>query len=230
MTINNVKADVIARLRGVHWDDLHDVSGKVPDLLADLASRPGWIGRAFDELLDDEHLRTLSERLAELDKIVLLDDQASGTRIRMHIFRQGYFDRPHNHRFNFATRILTGGYTHTIYGNCPESLNIDAAALTPRIIRHERPGDGYVIEHTLVHSVAAAAETITLTVRGPAQKDRMLIVDEADGAFWAFGMKDEDPQETASRRLTDDRMREIRDLLVQNDLVAGPASSASRPA
>jgi hypothetical protein len=219
MLAGDLDEQVITRLREVRWDDLADVSARTTSLLADLSTSPEWMSYAFDRMFQDEHLRSLCERLAELDKLVLVDDPASGVRIRMHVFRQGYFDRPHNHRFSFGTRILSGGYTHTVYGNFPDSLDLDAAMLFPRLVRHEGPGSGYVIEHSLVHSVAAACDTVTLTVRGPAQKDRMLIVDDELGAFWAVGMKDEDPAEVARRRLTDDRLLQIRELLAGAGIV-----------
>jgi predicted metal-dependent enzyme (double-stranded beta helix superfamily) len=212
-------ADLVSRLRSLQWNDLRVLSTRLPDLLAELADHPTWLAAALGHLIESPRLQALSERLAELDKLVLLDDPVSGARVRLHVFRQGYFDRPHNHRFNFATRILSGEYVHTIYGHAGEALEPDPMLLVPRLIRREQAGEGYVIEHTLVHSVAAAAETVTLTIRGPAAKDRMLIVDAKDGPFWAFGAKDEDEDEIQRRRLPVQRLVEIRDMLVHKAVV-----------
>jgi predicted metal-dependent enzyme (double-stranded beta helix superfamily) len=217
--------DVVERLRAVRWDDLRDVTARTAPLLSELVSSPHWLARAYDHMVEDDHLRSLSERLAELDKLVLWDDPASGVRVRMHVFRQGYFDRPHNHRFTFGTVILSGGYTHTVYGQSGDSLDIAPDLLVPRLIKFEGPGSSYVIEHSLVHSVAAATDTVTLTVRGPSCKDRMLIVDDERGPFWAVGVKDEDPVEVARRRLTDDRLGEIRVMLARTGLLAGAATA-----
>lgn len=225
VTTTTTTTTVVDRLRAVRWDDLQDVVAGTAPLLSEL-SGPDWLTRAYDRMAEDQHLRSLSERLAELDKLVLLDDQASGVRVRMHVFRQGYFDRPHNHRFTFGTRILSGGYTHTVYGHTRDSLDVPADLLVPRLVRFEGPASTYVIEHSLVHSVAATTDTVTLTVRGPSRKDRMLIVDDELGAFWAVGAKDEDPAEVARRRLTDERLRDIRAMLVRTGLVAGVVTAA----
>jgi hypothetical protein len=207
-------ATVLAGLRQIDWDDIEQVAAQAPPLLRELMSDPAWLGHALDRMFADEHLRSLSERLQIFDKVVLLHDRDSGIRIRMHIFHDGYVDTPHNHRFNFTALILSGGYEQTLYGNwAAPSLDIDPAVLTPRFIRQETAGSAYTIEHTLLHSVRAAAQTVTLTVRGPAQKDRMLVMNSDGAPFWAFGMADEDVQERTSRRLSSTNLEDIRELL-----------------
>jgi hypothetical protein len=203
---------LVETLRAINWDDMTQVSDVVPAILEELAGSPEWIADALDHLAGDAHLRTLTERLAELDKLVLLDDAVSKVRVRMHVFSKGYFDRPHNHRFNFGTRILTGAYMHTVYGDYPDvDTDIDIASLKPKLVKREVAGTGYCIEHTLVHSVAAEPDTVTLTIRGPAQKDRMLIVNPVDGGcWWVFGAQDEPEEEKLARRLGDERLHEIR--------------------
>ena len=54
----------------------------------------------------------LCEHYDILDKIILEDGPI---RIRLHIFADEYFDRPHNHRWTYSSLILSGGYQHTIY-------------------------------------------------------------------------------------------------------------------
>jgi hypothetical protein len=49
-------------------------------------------------------------------KLVLHDDADLGVRLRLHLYRGGFFDRPHNHRWSFASRILHGGYRHRLFG------------------------------------------------------------------------------------------------------------------
>jgi hypothetical protein len=49
---------------------------------------------------EDETLFSLSEHYDILDKIVLYADEKY--RIRLHIFGEGYFDRPHNHRWSVS--------------------------------------------------------------------------------------------------------------------------------
>lgn len=212
---------LLTTLRAIRWDDMVHVTEILPGVLEELSGSPEWIADALDHLVGDPHLRTLTERLAELDKLVLLDDETSKVRVRMHVFRAGYFDRPHNHRFTFSTRILSGAYMHTVYGDYPDAdTTIDGASLKPKLVKREVAGTGYCIEHTLVHSVAADPDTVTLTVRGPAQKDRMLIVDPTDGrTWWVFGAKDETKEEVLARRLDTERLNGIRQLVQKQGII-----------
>ncbi|MFD0040518.1 hypothetical protein ACFVIZ_23125 [Streptomyces anulatus] len=214
---------LLRRVRALDWQDVDALSPELTALLKELAADGAWLGSALENLRHTPELRDLSERLAELDKLVLVNDADSGVRIRLHRFRQGYFDRPHNHRFTFGTRILRGGYRHTVYGDHIEiTPDFDVSKVRPTLIRRESAGGGYVIGHTLVHSVAAEPETLTLTVRGPAQKDRMLIVDREQGtSWWQYGVQQEDPADVALRRLTDDQLTETERLLREQGLIPG---------
>ncbi|MFI5721534.1 hypothetical protein [Streptomyces cyaneofuscatus] len=215
--------DRLRRIRALDWQDVEALSAELTPLLEELAADSAWLGSALENLRHTPELRDLSERLAELDKLVLVNDADSGVRIRLHRFRQGYFDRPHNHRFTFGTRILRGGYRHTVYGDHIEiTPDFDVSQVRPTLIRRESAGGGYIIRHTLVHSVAAEPETLTLTVRGPAQKDRMLIVDREQGtSWWQYGVQHEDPADVALRRLTDDQLTETERLLREQGLIPG---------
>jgi len=208
-------------LRQIQWDDIGQVADRAPALLRELVADPAWLGRALEEMFADGHLRSLSERLAIFDKVVLLHDRDSGVRIRMHIFHDGYVDTPHNHRFNFASLILSGGYEQTLYGHWDDaaSLDIDPAVLVPRFVHYEPAGSAYAIEHTLLHSVRAAAQTVTLTVRGPEQKDRMLVMGSDGAPFWAFGMADEDERQRTERLLSSADLTGIRELLAAQGLL-----------
>jgi hypothetical protein len=66
-----------------------------------------------DAVPNDPHLVGLCEHYDILDKIVLHDAPA-GWRLRLHVFLDGYFDRPHNHRWTYTSRILSGSYAHPL--------------------------------------------------------------------------------------------------------------------
>jgi hypothetical protein len=60
-----------------------------------------------------------------------------------------------------------------------------------------------------VHSVHADADTISLLVRGPAAKDRFLILDAAEkNSFWVHGAVHETPEQRARKRLTPEQLHD----------------------
>ncbi|MGH3831311.1 MAG: hypothetical protein ACRDRS_12845 [Pseudonocardiaceae bacterium] len=75
------------------------------------------------------------------------------------LYQPGFFDRPHNHRWSFASHILRGGYVHRIFGRDDqfgEDTNPDS--LHPIHERLEQPGSTYALHHTSVHTVQAKAD------------------------------------------------------------------------
>src|SRR6266487_3927526 len=104
-----------ADLRTLDWNDLAAVGAASDKLLIALDIDRGLLRALADGAVADAHLLRLCEHYDILDKIVLHDDPA-GWRLRLHVFLPGYFDRPHNHRWTYASRILHGSYTHTLYG------------------------------------------------------------------------------------------------------------------
>ena len=195
--------DQFAAIGKVDWNDLTAVSDAAGGLLTALDDDRALLHALVDGAAADPRLLALCEHYDILDKIVLHDDP-SGWRLRLHVFLPGYFDRPHNHRWTYASRILAGSYTHTLYGTDDQlgDGNIDVSALRPRMVRTERAGDTYVLDHTSVHSVTAAPHTTSLIVRGPAVKDRFLVTDRLTGeAWWQHGAATEDPADAAAKRM-----------------------------
>ncbi|MEU4243130.1 hypothetical protein [Actinoplanes sp. NPDC026619] len=197
-----------AAITGVDWNDLAAVFAASDKLLNTLDDDRRLLTALTAQALDNPHLRELCEHYDILDKIVLHDDPA-GWRLRLHVFLPGYFDRPHNHRWTYVTRLLAGSYTHTLYGTddqLGDSDDVDVAGLHPRSVRRETIGDTYVLHHTMIHAVTAAPHTTSLVVRGPAVKDRFLVTDRATGkAWWQYGAATEDPAAAAAKRMTRDQ-------------------------
>lgn len=186
--------------RRTDWEDLAQVSDRSRSVFSELLHE-GGLARALNDLRTDEHLRGMCERYDFLDKLVLFDDRSTSVRVRLHLFRAGYYDRPHNHRWSFASRILRGQYVHRLYGR--EDVILDAegdADLEPIMERVERDGDEYVLHHNSVHAVQADEDTISLVLRGPSSKERFLIRDlQTGGSFWVHGAADESPQTRAQK-------------------------------
>ncbi len=199
-TIPALVADVAA----IDWNDLAAVATASDKLLTALDFDRVMLRELAKRVLDNPELLHLCEHYDILDKIVLHDDP-SGWRLRLHVFLPGYFDRPHNHRWTYSSRILRGSYTHTRYGTGDQlgTDDIDVAALQPRMVRTESTGGFYTLHHTMIHSVTAQPYTTSLIVRGPAVKDRFLVTDRMTGqAWWQHGAATESPDEAARKRMT----------------------------
>ncbi len=203
--------------RRTDWDDLEAVGDRSRSVFRQLVHEGGLVA-ALEGLRHDEHLRGMCERYDFLDKLVLFDDPDTSVRVRLHLFRSGYYDRPHNHRWSFASRIVRGKYVHRLYGREDVLLGRgEDDPLEPIMERVERPDDEYVLHHNSVHSVQAEEDTISLVLRGPAAKDRFLIRDRDAGSFWVKGAASESEQERARKvmapDLVDSTIDRIRGLL-----------------
>ncbi|MGH3903769.1 MAG: hypothetical protein ACRDTE_06215 [Pseudonocardiaceae bacterium] len=219
-----VHAGLLTSLTGLDWNDLAAVDAAAAGLLDRLDSDRALLGQLATQIAASPTLVGLCEHYDILDKLVLHDD-ISGWRLRLHVFLDGYFDRPHNHRWTYTSRILCGSYAHTLYGidhDLTDEINV--AALTPRQIRMEGPGDTYTLHHSMIHSVAAHRETVTLIVRGPAVKDQFVVTDRVTGkAWWQYGAASEPPETATAKRMTIDQIRERIEVLKSSGIFTSKA-------
>jgi hypothetical protein len=154
-------------------------------------------------------LLRLCEHYDILDKIVLCDDP-SGARLRLHIFLPGYFDRPHNHRWSYASTILRGEYRHYLFGDVELDEQVDPASLRVLQARQEHVGHAYALHHTMVHAVVAEPFTVSLVFRGPAVKDRFLVMDRRTGeSWWQYGASQEPAHSAEAKRMSPQRLSEL---------------------
>ncbi|WP_405977644.1 hypothetical protein [Streptomyces sp. NBC_00158] len=190
------------------WNDVDSVAKFSAEAFAAFDEDPDLLPRMLRSLRTDQHLRPMCESYDFMDKLVIHDDRESNIRIRVHLFRPGYFDRPHNHRWTFATKILSGSYVHRLYGRDDQLLEgADSDALEPLVQRVEGEGASYVLHHNSVHAVQADAGTASLLVRGPAAKDRLLFVDRAKRtSYWVYGAEHETPEQRRDKSMTDDQL------------------------
>lgn len=155
---------------------------------------------------EDESLFSLCEHYDILDKIVLHADEEKSLRLRLHIFADDYFDRPHNHRWSYSSHILSGSYRHVIFSVDAKSDDVDTRHLVPVLIRREKQGDFYTLHHSQYHSVTAEPNTVTLILRGPARSDRFRVMDmETKESWWQHGATSESEEEKNKKRMTKDR-------------------------
>jgi len=201
-------SDTLTRpLTTVDWDDAAQVEQATRLLLTTLAADRDALDQALDAALRDPHLRTLCEHYDILDKIVLHDDP-TGFRVRLHLFLPGHYDRPHNHRWTYSALLLAGSYTHTLYGTDDGfDETTDVGKLTARMVRTESTGSSYTLHHTMVHAAVAEPYTVSLIVRGPAVKDRFLVTDRESGqVWWQHGAAQETPEQAAAKRMDPDQI------------------------
>ena len=201
------------------WDDIDAVEAAARKVLDALAGDPGVIRTVLRDIRRTPALLALSEHYDILDKIVLHDDPA-GFRVRLHVFLPGYFDRPHNHRWSYASTILRGSYRHYLFGNVDLDEDIAPGSLDEVMVRQETAGSTYALHHSMVHAVVAEPYAVSLVVRGPAVKDRFLVMDRKTGeSWWQYGAAQEPTEDAAKKRMSADHFGELSGLLAEWGLV-----------
>ena len=209
---------IIEPLRSLDWEDTDAVEAAAVKALAMLTSQRRMLRDILLDLPERPDLLGLCEHYDILDKIVLHDDP-SGVRVRLHVFLPGYFDRPHNHRWSYASAILRGQYRHYLFGDADLNESIDPASLKALMVRDEQPGSTYALHHTVVHAVVAEPYTVSLVIRGPAVKDRFLVMDRKTGqSWWQYGASQEPAYDAEQKRMTVERLAELTNSLREWDL------------
>jgi hypothetical protein len=209
---------IIEPLRSIDWEDIDAVASATRKALTTLTDGGRQVREALLALPEHPDLFKLCEHYDILDKIVLYDDP-SGVRVRLHVFLPGYFDRPHNHRWSYASSILRGEYRHYLFGDAELDEQIDPASLHALMVRQEQVGNAYALHHTMVHAVVAEPYTVSLVIRGPAVKDRFLVMDRKTGeSWWQYGASQEPAYDAEQKRMSVERLTELTDHLREWDL------------
>jgi hypothetical protein len=209
---------IVEALRSLDWEDTDAVEAATVKALAMLTSQQRMLRDILVDLPERPDLLGLCEHYDILDKIVLHDDP-SGVRVRLHVFLPGYFDRPHNHRWSYASTILRGQYRHYLFGDADLDETIDPASLKALMVRDEQPGSTYALHHTMVHAVVAEPYTVSLVIRGPAVKDRFLVMDRMTGqSWWQYGASQEPDYDAEQKRMSVGRLAELTTSLREWDL------------
>ncbi len=211
---------VIEPLHALDWSDLDSVEQATRKALSQLVDDPNVIRDALVTLPERPEPLALCEHYDILDKIVLYQDSA-GIRVRLHVFLPGHFDRPHNHRWSYASLILRGEYRHYLFGDVDVDVDTEPepGSLAALQVRQEQAGYAYALHHAMVHAVVAEPYTVSLVIRGPAVKDRFLVMDRKTGeSWWQFGAATEPAGEAARKRMTRGRLAELTGMLREWDL------------
>lgn len=196
-------------LRSLDWEDIDAVESASSKALDELVTDRDIVRSRLRDLPNRPELLGLCEHYDILDKVVLHSNE-SGVRIRLHIFLPGYFDRPHNHRWSYASHILRGEYRHYLFDNAELDEQVDPASLKALQVRQEHVGTSYALHHTMVHAVVAEPYTVSLVVRGPAVTDRFLVMDRQTGeSWWQYGATQESVEEATRKQMTRTRLDEL---------------------
>jgi hypothetical protein len=204
--------DVLDRLT-IDWADLDKATAVTDQLLHELAGDKDTLRMLVDRAAEDDDLLAQCECHRLLDKLVLYDGLDRGFRIRLHISTSDHLDRPHDHRFSFSSLILAGSYKqvrHRIVGEVPDEVDagiqedhqavpIDAR-VEPEFATTEQVGSFYSIHHSVIHTTIMDDDTVSLFIRGPAEKERSLITDRDTGKlWWRVGAQGESPERRAQK-------------------------------
>lgn len=201
---------LIDPLRDMDWDDVEAIDSAARKIFAHIVGNRYLLRRGLATIRDDPHLMTLCEHYDILDKLVLFDDPEADVRVRLHIFGPGYHDRPHNHRWTYASHILRGEYRHRIYRAMELHPDLVPATLDAIHVRQEQAGASYTLHHSAIHAVVAEPSTVSIVLHGPAMTDRFLVMDnKTEKAWWQYGAAEETPEDSRRKRMTRERFENL---------------------
>lgn len=224
--------DVLEKL-DLDWSDLPATHATTRELLTEIAADREGLRALVEQVRDQPELMQLCERHRLLDKIVVFDGGPNGVRLRVHISTREHRDRPHDHRFSFTSRILTGRYRHTrheLVGNIDSDIPwhvqddadarlVDAKAV-PRFATHQTAGSTYSLHHTEVHTTFTTPDTVSLFLRGPAEKERSLITERETGKlWWRYGADKERPDRRERKQMTNAEFDQLVGRLYKLDII-----------
>ncbi|MEZ8656738.1 hypothetical protein AB6D60_22475 [Vibrio splendidus] len=229
--------DIIKKIENtkVDWNDFESASEITTELLNELCSAQQNIESLIDYMLRSKRLRGMCESNSLLDVLVLYDSlEDQGIRIRMHIAKKSQLHRPHDHRWSFTTKILSGGYDHAVYKTntspyeitdlsnsvdyqspvCPDPNYLLGNKNFELVLKHRmQPGATMTICHSNVHTVEMKEGACSIIIRGPAAKERSLIYDfDNEKLWWRFGANNETEKRQNEKKMSSEHLK----LVIQN--------------
>jgi len=215
--MKKILESVIKDLERLNWRNFETVALNTQKVLKEMLNNKEIISLLLENLLKNDKLISFAEHYDFFDKLVLYVDKKDRFRIRLHLFSgdKSTKHRPHHHRWVYSSVILRNGYKHFIYGT-EEQINENTKIkdLKPIVIREEKTGSIYTLNHNVFHSIEAEPDTVSVIIRGPAIKDRFLIMDKkTNKKWWEYGRKSETIEEIKRKSLDINQIRKIIDKL-----------------
>ncbi|MDF9302014.1 hypothetical protein P5P81_05535 [Tritonibacter mobilis] len=217
----------------VDWSDMDAVNRFNASLLSRVAE-PANLKILVDRVLATPDLREMCERHNLFNRLVLYSADERGFRIRLHVYHQPEIETIHDHRFPFTAYLLNGSYIHTtfepkgdMYGQYDPTGAQDGGDtayseenfVETACDKLER-GDFYTINSDIYHTVEAEKDTVSLMLRGPAEKEFCLFVTPADGGISnCISAENETNEVRTSKVLTDEELSGVVDFLKSKTLI-----------
>ena len=215
----------------VDWSDLPKARAQTDEILRALAEDKAALSTLIERSREEDDLFDKCEHHRLLDKLVIYDALDRGFRIRVHVSTEDHRDRPHDHRFSFTSLILRGSYRHVRHQlvgrpeDIPDEVQDDFDArdtdlrVEPRFVTREVAGNCYTLHHSEIHTTFTTPDTVSLFLRGPAEKERSLITERETGRlWWRFGEEKEKTERRTSKRIDrryfDELTRRLRNMEV----------------
>ena len=203
-------------------DDLREVQRISHALLDRLARDRELLTRLVNEVLHDQERMDASRITLLLNRLSLYQAPNRGFEIRLTMNPRPENQLvPHDHRYAFATRILTGGYVHVVRRRTNGwSGPFTGTDLEPAVVTLEGPGSTYTLGDAMVHQAVMEPDTVTLLIRGPRRKKLSHAAQELmpPRETWpAPAIPGDEPEE--SRPPTLEEYQTMRAYLIQRQLI-----------
>jgi len=215
MTLSISARAEVERLLGrslqIEWDEPSKALSTVNRVMDAIVERPDLIQDLVEGVSLDQGGAYACESYPQMDKVVLWQAPNDDSRLRLHLFSPGYFDRPHNHRWSFASRVLHGSYLHSLYGHEDDVRRSLSNGQPPGVQMATVVGQNqdYLLHHTAVHSLRVSQPTVSLVLRGPAVKSEYftLALDDEERerrtqSFASRGIEGESETESAAKAMS----------------------------
>lgn len=216
--------DIFESRPSVDWDDSREAGSLAGAIFDHVTSEPGLLVSLVEGVAAGDGSGDAAESFPRLDKLVLWQSADRAVRLRLHVFFPGYADRTHNHRWSFVSRMLSGGYVHSLYGSESDVMRDVAEGRQPRVVysgRFQRDSE-YFLHHSMVHSLRTDDVAVSLILRGPSVKDEYFTLEGADGSvelperlLWSTGAARESSDERASKAMSEEGLARVLGVLKQ---------------
>jgi hypothetical protein len=179
---------MISSAEPIDWRDLATVEKAVLPGLQQLATDRDALRGVIETAGSDATTMQLSWAKSDFAAITLYHDPLDRFRLKLNVIDPAEQPLPHSHQMSFATVILAGAYEHTIYRQQDDGMTLlDGNQLEEKVKRTEPAGSSYVIGCETIHRVRALRPVVSLMLRGPLQRHKLMIFPSPNGkAEWEY--------------------------------------------